>query len=226
MTLSFGNTPDRVNLERVLAVAAWLDKNPFPGMRDVVTAYSSVTVVYDLYMLCRETGLRSGQGYVRDVLGRAIAQTEAVQRTGVFEGNVLRIPVCYDDEFAPDLPFVMSHAGLSREEVLRLHSAHTYTVYMVGFLPGFPYMAALPEALSVPRKATPASRVEAGSVGIAGVQTGIYPLPSPGGWQVIGRTPQVMFDASRTPPVALKPGDQVCFFPISRREFDDRRYTP
>jgi len=133
--------------------------------------------------------------------------------------NVVTIPVCYDREFGPDLPEVARHAGLSPEEVVRLHSSPTYLVYFLGFSPGFVYLGGLPEALGTPRLATPRPAIAGGSVGIAGDQTGIYPVGSPGGWRLIGRTPLRLFDAEATPPTLLQPGDSVQFSAIDRATF-------
>jgi inhibitor of KinA len=133
--------------------------------------------------------------------------------------EVVTIPVCYDVEFGPDLPDVAHRAGLSTEEVIRLHSSPTYLVYFLGFSPGFVYLGGLPDSLHTPRLATPRPTIAGGSVGIAGSQTGIYPVDSPGGWKLIGRTPLRMFDPEATPPTRLQPGDRMKFAPIDREEF-------
>jgi len=126
----------------------------------------------------------------------------------------VEIPVCYGGEWGPDLDFVARHAGLTTAEVIRRHAAAEYTVYMMGFLPGFPYLGGLDVSIAAPRLETPRRRVPAGSVGIAGEQTGIYPLASPGGWRLIGRTEVALFDLTARPPCLLAPGDQVQFIPI------------
>lgn len=129
------------------------------------------------------------------------------------------LPTCYEGEFAPDLNIVSERTGLPIHEVIRLHSTADYVVAFLGFSPGFGYLSGLPERLSVPRRATPRKTVAAGSVGIAGIQTGVYPLHSPGGWQIIGRTPLRMFHPDRNPPTLLQPGDTVRFVPVSPAEF-------
>jgi inhibitor of KinA len=134
------------------------------------------------------------------------------------EEVICPVPVCYEGEYAPDLDWVAGQTGLSAEEVVSIHSNGVYRVYMVGFLPGFSYMGVLDERIQVPRKLQPVN-VVAGGVGIAGMQTGIYPLNSPGGWQIIGRTPMRFFDAAEDPPVRLKTGDRVRFCPIPATEF-------
>jgi KipI family sensor histidine kinase inhibitor len=134
---------------------------------------------------------------------------------------VVTIPVCYDIEFGPDLLDVSQHAGLSLEEVVRLHSSPTYLVYFLGFSPGFVYLGGLPEVLHMPRLATPRPSIVGGSVGIAGSQTGIYPADSPGGWKLIGRTPLRMFDPEAASPTRLQPGDRMKFSPIDRATFEN-----
>jgi inhibitor of KinA len=138
----------------------------------------------------------------------------------VLTSDLIEIPVCYDPEFAPDLANVAEHLRLSPEQVVTLHATGQYYVYFLGFSPGFAYLGGLPQALRVPRLATPRTLVRAGSVGLAGEQTGIYPNDSPGGWQLIGRTPQRMFDPLQNRASRLRPGDRVRFRGISRVEFE------
>jgi KipI family sensor histidine kinase inhibitor len=140
-------------------------------------------------------------------------------------GRSFHIPVCYEKEYAPDLEWVASEKGLSAAEVIELHCAVVYRVYMVGFLPGFSYMGSVDQRLELPRKPLPVN-VVAGGVGLTGRQTGIYPLNSPGGWQIIGRTPIKLFDAGTNPPVRLQSGDRVQFYPVSGAEFRDLSGRP
>ena len=130
-----------------------------------------------------------------------------------------------EGEYAPDLEWVATQKGLSPEEVIGLHVAELYRVYMIGFLPGFPYLGTVDERLRLPRKAQPVN-VVAGGVGIAGMQTGIYPLNSPGGWQIIGRTPLILFDLAMDPPIRLQAGDQVQFYAVSSADFRDLSGRP
>jgi len=134
--------------------------------------------------------------------------------------RLVKIPVCYHADFAADLHVIAAHAGLAPEEAVRRHAAAEYSVYFLGFAPGFAYLGGLPPELRVPRLASPRKFVAAGSVGIAGAQTGIYPNDSPGGWQLIGRTPLSMFDSAAASPSRLQPGDRVRFVAIGRAEFD------
>jgi inhibitor of KinA len=134
--------------------------------------------------------------------------------------SIIEIPVCYHPSFALDMEIISGSTQLSTKEIIRLHTDVEYTVYMIGFLPGFPYMGFVDDRIAFGRKSTPRAMVPAGSVGIAGKQTGIYPLDSPGGWQIIGRTPLTLFEPRRDPPVALEPGGTVRFFEVSLAEFE------
>lgn len=191
-----------------LAIADAINAKAFPGIRDVVPAFASVVVHFD--------PLRTRL----DALEIAIADCVAGVEPPVFPaGRVVDVPCWYGADSGPDLAGVAAWAGCSEFDVIRLHSAPVYRVCMLGFLPGFPYLADVDERIGAPRHPTPRVRVAAGSVGIAARQTGIYPRESPGGWQIIGRTPIRLFDPDRTPPAALSPGDHVRFVPISASEF-------
>jgi inhibitor of KinA len=139
---------------------------------------------------------------------------------------VKEVPVLYGEAGGPDLSFVAEHNGLSADEVVALHSRETYLVYVVGFSPGFAAMGTVPEKIRVPRLSSPRTRVPAGSVGIGGMQTGIYALESPGGWQLIGRTPLRLFDLNRHPPSFFQAGDRARFYPIGEKEFQEIAQAP
>lgn len=134
--------------------------------------------------------------------------------------KVLRIPVCYDD-FGEDLNTISKQTGLSKSEIIHIHSEPIYTLYFIGFLPGFLYLGDVDKRIQMPRHKTPRQKVEKGSVGIAKNQTGVYPMSSPGGWQIIGKTPLDLFDVYQKPPSPFRPGDQIQFYPINRVEFKD-----
>lgn len=217
ITLDFGNRVDEGINRRVLALYRQLKRALLPGVRDVVPAYSSLTVHYDPQLL-----LPAGETEVSAFEVAAAWITEIIttpREEEVSPPRLVRIPVCYAPAFAPDLQQLAEDRDLSVEEAIGLHTAPTYRVFLVGFLPGFPYLGTVDERIAAPRRAEPRPLVAAGSVGIAGRQTGIYPLASPGGWQIIGRTPLRLFDPKSDPPVLLQPGDEVQFYPITEHEF-------
>ena len=214
--ISLGNTIDEALNRKILSMEAWLRNHPFPGLLDLVPAYSSLTVLYDptvLYAYCQR-----GQ-HVFELVGQKLEEAWMQAGSEVQSASrTVSIPVCYDLCFGLDIEEMALARNLSVPDIIHLHCSIEYRVYMLGFLPGFAYMGKVVETLVAPRRAQP-REVEAGSVGIAGWQTGIYPLTSPGGWQIIGRTPLKLFDAKKEPPVLLAAGDMVRFYPISVEEF-------
>jgi KipI family sensor histidine kinase inhibitor len=206
----FGNEISIALHQRVMslfhAFQSWHD----PRIRNLHPGYASLLIDFDPLRL------------THDELNLVVQQFALARDTVVdTRANVVTIPICYDIEFGPDLLDVAQHAGLSLDEVVRQHSSPTYLVYFLGFSPGFVYLGGLPEVLHTPRLATPRPSIAGGSVGIAGNQTGIYPVDSPGGWRLIGRTPVRMFDPEATPPTRLHPGDKMKFSPIDRATFED-----
>jgi len=219
MTLDLGALIDERLNRKALAVAAWLEEHSFAGLQDIIVAYSSVTVFYDPVM----AGIR--QPDWADGVYKYVGQLmeEAWMATGTSEplfaaGEPVRIPVCYGGSYGPDLEELCRDKSMTAEDIIQLHCSPVYRVYMVGFLPGFPYLGRVDPRLETGRKQRPVS-VTAGGVGIAGNQTGIYPVNSPGGWQIIGRTPTRLFDPVTTPPVKLSIGDRVQFYSVSPEEF-------
>jgi inhibitor of KinA len=235
ITLDFGNVIDEKINEQVIAIFHSLQKEPLPGMIDAVPAYSSLTIYYDVFQL-RERAL------VKKTVGEWMSGELEKRLQSFVPGNdpfsrSFRIPVCYEKEFALDIEEIAAIKNLSIGQLIHIHTSISYKVYMLGFLPGFAYMGEVDKQIEMPRRIQPRQRVEPGSVGIAGRQTGIYPLASPGGWQIIGRTPVKLFEASpilvagpRTgiPGVGaledsiclLHPGDSVQFYSISKDEFE------
>ncbi|MDN5363800.1 MAG: inhibitor of KinA [Eubacteriales bacterium] len=201
----------------VMAFAELLTKEPFPGLVECVPAYTTVTVFYDpVRVKLAEPAASPWQAvcsWLREAAGRIELGEKATS------GKVVEIPVCYGGEFGPDLEFVATYHGLRPEEVIALHTGTGYRVYMLGFVPGFPYLGKLPARLVTPRRSSPRPQVPVGSVGIAGWQTGIYSFSTPGGWQIIGRTPLRLFRPEERPPVLLQPGDTVYFRAITPEEF-------
>ncbi len=195
---------------RAVALAAAIAEARVPGVRDVVPAYASVGVHVD--------PLRFDQAALDAVVSHAWdTAAEAAPAARVVE-----IPVCYGGAFGPDLAEVAAFAGCSEDEVIARHAAGRYRVYMLGFLPGFAYLGSLDDTIAMPRRSTPRTTVPAGSVGIAGRQTGVYPCDSPGGWRLIGRTPRAMFDLARPEPALLAPGDVVRFVPTPHDRWTGR----
>ncbi len=174
-----------------------------PGVVDLVPAYDSLLIQYDASALPLPE------------LQKRIVELDSTPGEAASEmGRVVELPVLYGGVYGPDLERVSECSGLAANEVVRLHSGTDYLVYMLGFTPGFPYLGGLNDALATPRLATPRLEIPAGSVGIAESQTGVYPLSSPGGWNLIGRTPLSLFDPTRQPPSMLSPGDRVRFVPL------------
>jgi inhibitor of KinA len=192
--------------DRVHALAAAVRAAALPGLREVVPAYATLAVHYDPERWAGPGGTPY-QALARELAG-LWARTRA---DGAGTGRVVAIPVRYGGEWGPDLAEVAAHCGFSEEEVVRRHTEPEYRVFMLGFAPGFPYLGGLDPALATPRRATPRTRIPAGSVGIAGTQTGIYPLETPGGWQIIGRTSLRLFDPGLPEPCRLRPGDRLRF---------------
>ncbi len=214
-TLEFGERIDPALHARVLGLAEALAQarggegaGDFAGIVDVVPTFRSLTVHYNPLLA---DGGRLGQALVR------LAQTAG---TATVHGRHWRIPVCFDSEFAPDLDDLAAAKGLSRDAVIALLTAATFQVYMIGFMPGFPYMGGLPGVLEVPRLATPRKAVPARSLAIAGAMCAVYPWESPGGWRLLGRTPVPMFDAADAlQPALLAAGDRVAWQAIDRPLF-------
>lgn len=204
-------------LNAVLAALRSLEAAAIPGVTELAPAYSTVAVFFDPAKIAgtdpdRITGLRAR---IENVLKVPPAKGERGM-----EASLIEIPVCYEREFALDLDDVARVAGLAATEVIRRHSKAAYRVSCVGFIAGFPFLSGLPPELATPRRPAPRKEVPAGSIGIGGAQTGIYPRSSPGGWNLIGRTPLRLFDVHHKPPAMLKAGDRVRFRRISREEFD------
>jgi inhibitor of KinA len=194
---------DSVN-DRVHALAHTLRAQNRPEIRDLVPAYSSLLVYYDPQ--------RVAFAEMRACLHGAL---ESLQTDTPPEPRLVEIPTRYGGEFGADLAFVAQHNGITEAAVIRLHTSVVYRVYFVGFAPGFAYLGSVPEQIAAPRMETPRTRVPAGSVGIAGRQTGIYPMETPGGWRIIGRTTLPLFDPNHDPPALLRPGDRVRFVQIT-----------
>jgi inhibitor of KinA len=208
LVVEFGDRIDEAINHQAHLLAHVLAQEPIPGLGEAVPTYRSLLVHYDPLQL----GYRDVTRLVRDRLRR----TEDVRLP---QPRLVEVPTLYGGEYGPDIDFVARHNGISVAEVIRIHSSVDYPVYMLGFTPGFPYLGGVAAAIAAPRLETPRPRVPAGSVGIAGQQTGIYPIESPGGWRIIGRTPLALFDPYRDPPTLVAAGDRLRFLPISEAEY-------
>ena len=205
--VEFGDRVDRGVSDRVLALGDRVRSLEIAGVIEVVPTFRSLMVHYD--------ALRTSARELIAAIEKALASWSASDRNR----RLWRVPVCYEQDFAPDLESVARATKLATEEVARLHAGTRYHVYMIGFVPGFPYMGDLAEALVLPRRADPRIHVPPGSVSIATTQTAIYPLDSPGGWHLIGMTPIQLFDVQVEPPALFAPGDAVEFEPINAQTF-------
>ena len=209
IVVEFGSVIDLEVNAQVQALRRRIEASPFPGFIETVPTYRSLAVCFDPLRAPAPEALEQA---LREM---ASAPFEA----GGQGGTVVLVPVCYEGEFAPDLGRVAEHTGLAPDEVIRRHSGADCYCYMLGFTPGFSYLGGMDAALETPRLPEPRERISAGSVGIAGKQTGIYPIDSPGGWNLIGRTPLRLFDPDRPVPIFLNAGMWVRFIPIPMAEF-------
>jgi inhibitor of KinA len=209
LVVEFGDRIDPALNRRVRELCLAVDRARPDGVRDLVPTYRSLLVNYDP-MVTTFDALRA----------RLSAIETRLASTPAPPPRVVEVPTSYGGEFGPDLPFVARHAGLTEDEVVSIHASADYLVYMMGFSPGFTYLGGMSERIAAPRLKTPRTAIPAGSVGIAQQQTGIYPVESPGGWQLIGRTPVILFDPTRHPPVVVEAGDYIRFVPVTRDEYD------
>ena len=216
LTIVMGDEIAADTNELVLGLADYLQQLQIEGVRDVIPAFQTITVVYELALLKKKYPKESVVERIKNIL---INAAQSFTNNDRKKGRRVEIPVCYDLSLAPDLEALAVLHGVDIAEVIRLHTATIYRVYMIGFLPGFAYMGNVNPIINTPRKEKPRTKVPKGSVGIAGSQTGIYPFDSPGGWQLIGQTPLPLFDATQSTPCLLKPGDEVIFSAISLAAF-------
>lgn len=203
--------------ERVKYTSKLLSDNPFDGFIEIVPAYNNLTVYYDPYIVhSTQKGTLTAFKKVCNYLMPLVQHFE-IDKTE--RPRKISIPVCYGGEFGPDIENVAEYHNMTTEEVIRIHAGSECLVYMLGFAPGFPFMGGMDTRIATPRKETPRLSIPPGSIGIAGKQTGIYPFETPGGWQIIGRTPLNLFLPNMSPPTLLQAGDIIHFIPISPREY-------
>lgn len=210
LLIEFGNEIHPDTHHRVHAMVRAIEEAPIRGVEEIIPSYRSILIAYDPLVA----------GF-KDLTDQVKSIERNLSRGKILEHRRVEIPTLYGGRFGPDLDFVASLHGLTPEEVVRIHTSQDYLVYMLGFTPGFPYLGGNLEEIATPRLKTPRIKVPAGSVGIAENQTGIYPIDSPGGWQIIGRTPIKLFNPLRPPHFLLAAGDIVRFIPIGEERYLD-----
>ena len=209
IVMEFGDTIEKEINARIAAVVESLKKKNIDGILDILPTHRSILINYD--------PVKISYGEMVDTL-KGLSKADSGEQSD--EVRLIEIPTIYGGEYGPDIDFVAEHAKLSKDEVIKIHSGTDYLVYMMGFIPGFTYLGGLDERIATPRLKSPRLKIDAGSVGIAANQTGMYPLESPGGWQLIGRTPLKLFDDTKEPPVFIQAGDYIRYVPIDQKEYD------
>lgn len=209
LTAEFGNEISEGINARIRAFNIALEKSGIPGIVETVPTYRSLMIHYDPEVILYDPLVERLKGLL-----------DGLDQIEIPPSEVLEIPVLYGGEEGPDLEFVASHNGKSPQEVIDIHTSTEYLIYMLGFTPGFTYLGGMSDAIATPRLKTPRVKIPGGSVGIAGSQTGVYPIDSPGGWQLIGRTPVRMYDPGREVPILPKAGQYIKFYAIDRAEYD------
>ena len=209
LLIEFGDeiSPD-IN-RRIAATVELMREQHIEGVVDVIPAFCSLLVNYDPRVIRYEKLKKRMESMVRMDI-----------KLGEGKRKIFEIPVLYGGEYGPDLGAIAEHAGISEEEVIRIHSSRDYLIYMLGFIAGFPYLGGMSKEIATPRLQSPRVKIPGGSVGIAGEQTGVYPIDSPGGWQLIGLTPVKMYDPNRAVPILPEAGQYIKFRPIDRKEFE------
>lgn len=208
--ISFGHEQSPALNRKLMNWKERIEASEINGITDIIPSYTTLSIFYDPFEITYVNMCAKLEEIVAE-------ENESVTNDPL----IYHIPTCYESPFNLDLDDVARINRLSTEEVVSLHSKHHYYIYMLGFLPGFPYLGGLDTRIATPRLATPRLNVSAGSVGIAGEQTGIYPLPSPGGWRIIGKTPLRLYDSSNKPAILLSAGNYVRFYPVSYHEYNE-----
>jgi inhibitor of KinA len=215
LIVHLGDQIDTPTFQAIRALGRQLEATPPAGMIEFVPAFTTVAIYYDPQ--------RSSEAELTLQVSNLVITADISPEP---QSRVVEIPVCYGGEFGSDLEFVAKHAKLTPQEVIEIHAAADYLVHMIGFAPGFPYLGGMSSKIAAPRRSSPRLKIPAGSVGIAGDQTGIYPLETPGGWQLIGRTPAALFRPEQEPPTLLQAGDIVRFRSITPEQFREFREQP
>ena len=208
LMIEFGKEISPEINRKIAATVQLMKMQHIEGVVDVIPAFCSLLINYDPRVI--------SYGDIKERM-QALLKLDAKADAG--RKKIYEIPVCYGGEYGQDIANIAKHAGLSEEEVIKIHSSRDYLIYMLGFLPGFCYLGGLDERIHTPRLANPRIKISAGSVGIGGSQTGIYPLDSPGGWQLMGMTPVKTYDPSRKVPILVEAGDYIRFIPVDEAEY-------
>lgn len=214
VVIEFGQSIKEEINKKIRIFCDYIEKNPIEGMIEYIPYFTSVSILYEPMRVYKKNKniFDSIKKQIEDIICR-------IDFSSDFEKNIVKIPVCYDEKLGPDIKVVAEANQLSVNEVIDIHTNGEYLVYMIGFAPGFPYLGGMDERISTPRRESPRTAIPQGSVGIAGMQTGVYPIETPGGWQIIGRTPLKLFDLNREKKTLLKSGDTVKFYSISYEEY-------
>lgn len=210
LTVEFGNEISEEINNAVINLSSVIENEAPFGIEEIVPTYRSILVYYD--------PLRTSLVGLKNKIMDLIIQSSNLKAR---ETKLYTIPVAYGDEFGPDLSYVANYNNLREEDVIKLHASVDYKIYMIGFAPGFPYLGGMPKSIATPRLETPRKLVNAGSVGIAGEQTGIYSIDDPGGWRIIGRTPLQIYSPNNNPPVLFLAGNYIRFRSIARKEYEE-----
>jgi KipI family sensor histidine kinase inhibitor len=209
LVASFGNEISEVLNTKVRSLMLALEKVGVEGIVEMTPTYCSLMIHYNPIQISYSA-----------LCAKVLDVVKALDDIELPPPKVIEIPTLYGGDSGPDLDYVASHNGLTPEEVVQIHASGTYRIYMLGFTPGFPYLGGMDERIATPRLETPRTKISGGSVGIAGAQTGIYPIDSPGGWQIIGRTPLALYDPQREEPILLQAGESIRFVPIDQETYD------
>ncbi|RDI43167.1 5-oxoprolinase subunit PxpB [Falsibacillus pallidus] len=214
--LKFGQSISPAINKKIHLACTMIEQANFPFVRDIVPAFTTLTIHYEPFHFDSIHPYKKMEDLIAGVLLKEESNIQGEQRQ-------IEIPVCYHSKFALDLEELSINKQLSKDEIIEAHISPVYSVYFIGFSPGFPFLGPVDKKIASPRKTNPRILVPKGSVGIVGSQTGIYPVSSPGGWQIIGRTPIDLFNLEDSPPVKLTPGMDVKFYPITLEEFENWR---
>ncbi|MED3995853.1 5-oxoprolinase subunit PxpB [Peribacillus frigoritolerans] len=224
IVITFGNGMEYSVHKKIKLVKDLLEDEPFAGFIECVPAYTNLTVFYDPLVIYKNQNKSNGNEttspfeVVRSILEMKLQDLKEDKK---LIHRTVTIPVCYGNEYGPDLEYVARYNDLTTDEVIHIHSTGEYLAYMIGFAPGFPFLGGLSENIATPRRSSPRMAIPAGAVGIAGMQTGVYPISTPGGWQLIGQTPTKLFLPNVNPPSLLQAGDIVKFHPITDQEYKE-----